>query len=83
MFELSEEQKLTEQNVHELAKKGLFPKPSCWDDHEEFLWERLRKMTEIGPTGLRLPSVYGGADADLITRWRIEGFDGNIRNTDF
>ena len=67
MFELSEEQRLIQKSIHEFAEKELAPKASYWDSHEEFPWESVRKMAEIGLTGLRLPATYGGAGADLIT----------------
>ncbi len=67
MFELNEEQRLIQKSVHEFAKRELAPKASYWDIHEEFPWEIVRKMAEMGLTGLRLPDIYGGMEADLMT----------------
>ncbi|OGP74822.1 MAG: hypothetical protein A2V86_16120 [Deltaproteobacteria bacterium RBG_16_49_23] len=67
MFELSEEQKLIQKSIHEFAKKELAPRAAYWDASEEFPWESVRKMAEVGLTGLRLPAIYGGAGADLVT----------------
>ena len=67
MFELSEEQKLIQKSIHQFAKKELAPRAAYWDTSEEFPWESVRKMAEVGLTGLRLPAVYGGSGADLIT----------------
>lgn len=67
MFELSEEQKVIQKSIHQFAKKELAPQAAYWDTSEEFPWESVRKMAEVGLTGLRLPSVYGGSGADLIT----------------
>ncbi len=67
MFELNEEQRAIQKSVYEFAKKELAPKASYWDIHEEFPWEIVKKMAEIGLTGLRLPTGYGGVEADLIT----------------
>jgi len=67
MFELSDEQRSIQKSVHEFAKKELAPKASFWDAQEEFPWELVKKMAEMGLTGLRLPTGYGGAGADLIT----------------
>jgi cyclohexanecarboxyl-CoA dehydrogenase len=67
MFELSDEQRSIQKSVHEFAKKELAPKASFWDAQEEFPWELVRKMAEMGLTGLRLPTGYGGTGADLIT----------------
>jgi cyclohexanecarboxyl-CoA dehydrogenase len=67
MFELSEEQTLIKKNVHDFARKELAPQAAYWDTSEEFPWESVKKMAGIGLTGLRLPAVYGGAGADLVT----------------
>ncbi len=67
MFELNEEQRLIQKSVHEFAKRELAPKASYWDLHEEFPWEVVRKMAEMGLTGLRLPAMYEGMGADLMT----------------
>jgi cyclohexanecarboxyl-CoA dehydrogenase len=67
MFELNEEQKLIQKSIREFAKKELAPQAARWDASEEFPWESVRKMAEVGLTGLRLPAVYGGAGADLVT----------------
>jgi cyclohexanecarboxyl-CoA dehydrogenase len=67
MFELNEEQRAIQKSVHKFAKKELAPKASYWDTQEEFPWEFVKKMAEMGLTGLRLPTGYGGVGADLIT----------------
>jgi alkylation response protein AidB-like acyl-CoA dehydrogenase len=67
MFELSEEQTLIKKNVHDFARKELAPQAAYSDTSEEFPWESVKKMAGIGLTGLRLPAVYGGAGADLVT----------------
>jgi alkylation response protein AidB-like acyl-CoA dehydrogenase len=67
MFELNEEQNLIQKSIHQFAKKELAPRASHWDASEEFPWESVKKMAEVGLTGLRLPKVYGGAEADLVT----------------
>jgi len=67
MLELNEEKRLIKKNVHDFAKKELAPQAPHWDMSEEFPWESVKKMADIGLTGLRLPTTYGGAGADLIT----------------
>jgi alkylation response protein AidB-like acyl-CoA dehydrogenase len=67
MFELNEEQRVIQKSIHEFAKKELAPKASYWDTQEELPWELIKKMAEMGLTGLRLPTGYGGVGADLIT----------------
>lgn len=67
MLELNEEKRLIKKNVHDFAKKELAPQAAHWDTSEEFPWESVKKMADIGLTGLRLPIPYGGAGADLLT----------------
>ncbi len=67
MFEFNEEQNLIRKSVNEFARKELAPKASYWDEHEEFPWDIVRKMAEIGLTGMYLPTSYGGGEADLVT----------------
>jgi len=67
MFEFNEEKRLIQQSIYQFAKKELAPKASYWDTLEEFPWESVEKMAEIGLTGLRLPASYSGGEADLIT----------------
>jgi alkylation response protein AidB-like acyl-CoA dehydrogenase len=67
MFEFNEEQKLIQKCIREFAEKELAPEAARWDASEEFPWESVRKMADVGLTGLRLPAAYGGAGADLVT----------------
>ncbi len=67
MFEFNEEQKLIQKSIHDFAKKELAPKASYWDEQQEFPWENLKRMAEVGLLGLRLPTQYGGSGADLIS----------------
>ena len=67
MFEFNEEQRLTQKNIHDFARKELAPRAAYWDTSEEFPWESVKKMAGVGLTGLRLPMDYGGAEADLVT----------------
>ena len=80
MFELNEEQRSIQKSVHDFAKKELAPKASYWDIQEEFPWELVKKMAEMGLTGLRLPTDYGGmGGADLITTGSSAGGGCSIR----
>ncbi len=66
-FELTEEQNLLKNTIHEFARKELGPSASHWDAGVEFPWENVRKMAAVGLTGLRLPRQYGGTETDLIS----------------
>jgi cyclohexanecarboxyl-CoA dehydrogenase len=67
MFELTEEQSSIKESAYKFAKKELAPRASYWDASEEFPWENVKKMAEIGLTGLRLPPAYGGTGTDPTT----------------
>ncbi len=67
MFEFNEEQNLIKESIYKFAKKELAPQAAHWDAAEEFPWDCVKKMAEIGLTGLRLPAAYGGGGADRIT----------------
>jgi alkylation response protein AidB-like acyl-CoA dehydrogenase len=67
MIKFNEEQRIIQKSIHDFSKRELAPRASYWDTHEEFPWEIVKKMSEIGLTGLRLPTSYGGEGADVVT----------------
>ncbi|MCL2670244.1 MAG: acyl-CoA dehydrogenase family protein [Syntrophaceae bacterium] len=67
MFKFNEEQVSIRENIYKFAKKELAPHASYWDHADAFPWKNVRKMAEIGLTGLRFPSVYGGSGTDPVT----------------
>ncbi|MGO4888373.1 acyl-CoA dehydrogenase family protein [Anaerobacillus sp. MEB173] len=66
-FSFTDEQEELRKVLRDFAKSELLPTYMEWDRKGEFprhLWE---KMGELGLTGLRIPTEYGGSDADCIT----------------
>lgn len=63
---LTEEQRLFQQTVRDFATKELEPVAAEIDAAEEFAWENLRKMAELGLTGLLIPPEYGGSGGDSV-----------------
>src|SRR3990172_7334012 len=66
-FSFSEEQELFRRTVRDFGKTELAPKAAYWDQHEEFPYEQMPKMAQLGLTGLRIPAEYGGVGVDGMT----------------
>ena len=64
---LTEEQAALKKMVQEFAGKEIAPHAAEYDRTEEFPWENVRKMAEIGIMGLPIPEEYGGAGADTVS----------------
>jgi cyclohexanecarboxyl-CoA dehydrogenase len=64
---LTPEQDEMVRTLRAFARKELAPGSAHWDRSGEFPWEAWRKMGELGLLGLRVPSAYGGQEADLLT----------------
>jgi butyryl-CoA dehydrogenase len=67
LFELTEDQKMTQKLVREFAEKQVAPSVAERDDHSEFSRELFDAMGEMGLTGICFPEQYGGADGDVLS----------------
>lgn len=65
-FDLTEEQHLWQQTVHDFVAREVKPKAREVDETEEFNWAAVRKMGRIGLLGLNVEEKYGGAGVDAI-----------------
>ena len=65
-FILTEEQKMLKNTVRKLAIVQFKPLASRWDENEEFPWENIKKLSELGYMGLTMPEEYGGGAAKVI-----------------
>ena len=60
-FQLTEEQKMLKEMVHNFVLREIAPKVHEWDEKEEFVTEEiLQKYVQLGLIGLSLPEEYGG-----------------------
>jgi butyryl-CoA dehydrogenase len=66
-FELSEEQRLVRDMVHDFAQKEIAPRAAEVDKSEEFPAENIRQMAELGLLGLPYPEEYGGGGGDTVS----------------
>lgn len=66
-FELSEEQKAVQKMVREFAEREIAPMAQQLDEREEFPWEIVRKLSDLGLMGILFPKQYGGAAMDYIS----------------
>ncbi|HWR07121.1 acyl-CoA dehydrogenase [Sporomusa sp.] len=67
MFELTEDQKMTQKLVREFAEKQIAPSVAERDESEVFSRELFDAMGEMGLTGICFPEQYGGADGDVLS----------------
>lgn len=66
-FDLSEEQKMWRQVVHEFVAAEVKPFARQVDEEGEFNWPAVKKMAPIGLLGLNIPEAYGGAGVDAVS----------------
>ncbi|MBV8642325.1 MAG: acyl-CoA dehydrogenase family protein [Candidatus Eremiobacteraeota bacterium] len=66
-FELTDEQKAIRDLCRAFARDEVAPQAEHNDREERFPYELVRKMADLGLTGLPFPEKYGGAGADTVS----------------
>jgi len=66
-YDLTEEQKMFQASIRELAKEKIEPKAAEIDEKGEFPWEMVELLKENDILGLPFAEEYGGQGADLLT----------------
>jgi butyryl-CoA dehydrogenase len=66
-FELTSEQRMYQRAVHDFCAGEIKPYAAEVDETGELRWEAIRKMPELGLTGLQVPEEYGGAGLDNLS----------------
>ncbi len=66
-FELTHEQKMWRETVHDFAEKEVKSRAKETDEKAQFNWEAVKKMGPLGLLGLNTPEEYGGAGVDAIS----------------
>jgi alkylation response protein AidB-like acyl-CoA dehydrogenase len=66
-FQLTDEQRMTQQLAREFAAKEIAPYAAQWDESCEFPWEAIRKLADLNLLGVVFPQAYGGAGLDYVS----------------
>ncbi len=63
-FRLTEAQRAIQETVRDFAQREIIPKAAEYDRREEFPWEIIRRVADLGLLGILVPEDYGGAGMD-------------------
>lgn len=66
-FSLSMEQEILRNSVRDFAEKEIKPKARELDEKEEFSYETMQKMAELGLFGMFVSEKYGGQGMDYLS----------------
>ena len=62
---LTDDELLLRSSVRELADRELAPRASEYDQNQEFPWDNVRRMAEMGLFGLTIDEAYGGSGGTM------------------
>ena len=63
---LEDHHRMMREMVREFAEAEIRPVAARYDEAEEFPWENVAKMAELGLFGIPVDEEYGGAGMDLL-----------------
>ena len=66
-FELTEEQRLLKETIHEFAQSEIAPGAAERDALGRFPHDLIPKMAQLGLFGITIPQEYGGAGLDAMS----------------
>src|SRR5215475_7747903 len=66
-FQLTDEQRMTQQLAREFAVKEIAPYGAQWDESCAFPWEAVRKLADLNLLGMVFPQAEGGAGLDYVS----------------
>lgn len=66
-FNLTDEQRLTQQMIRDFVENEVKPLAAHTDETHEFPWSSIQKMGPLGLLGLNIPEKWDGAGADHVT----------------
>ncbi|MBE9505212.1 MAG: acyl-CoA dehydrogenase family protein [Chloroflexi bacterium] len=64
-FELGEEQKMFQAMVRDFVSNEIEPYASAWDESDDFPYDTVKKMAELGLYSAGLPEEYGGTGDEV------------------
>jgi len=65
-FTFTEDQEMTRRMVREFAENEIAPKVRHYDQTQEFPFEIMRKLGDLGLLGIIFPAEYGGAGMSYL-----------------
>ena len=65
-FQLTEEQKMFQTTIRDFVKKEVEPVAEKIDKDEEYPLDNIKKLAQLGITGLTIPEEYGGSGGTYI-----------------
>lgn len=65
-FQLTDEQRMLRRTLRDLVEREIKPRAAEWDRNGELPWDNIRRLAQIGVTGLTIPVEYGGAGQSLL-----------------
>jgi alkylation response protein AidB-like acyl-CoA dehydrogenase len=65
-FHFTEEQDLLRSTIREFAESEIRPNMMEWDEKQEFPWDAVKQLGELGLMGIMFPEKYGGAGLGYI-----------------
>lgn len=66
-FTLTEEQKMLQSSVREIALMDISPRAADLDSYTLFPYEGLKALSEADLMGMLVPPPYGGAGSDVVS----------------
>ena len=60
-FQLTDEQKMFQTTMRDFAKRELEPIAARIDENEEYPLDNIKKLAQLGVTGLTIAEEYGGS----------------------
>ncbi|MDH5645756.1 MAG: acyl-CoA dehydrogenase family protein, partial [Candidatus Heimdallarchaeota archaeon] len=66
-FSLSEDQVLIRETARDVAKEKIAPLASGFDAREEFPWESVKQLQELGFMAMMVSPEYGGSGLDTLS----------------
>jgi len=67
IYELTEEQQRLRDMLRDFADQEIAPRAKHFDEANEFPWENIKKMRELGLFGMIFPEEYGGQGLDTLS----------------
>lgn len=67
-FRFTEEQEMMRRMARDFADNEIVPYAQEWDAKDEFPWECVKKMQEVGLMNIGVPAEYGGPGLDHVAQ---------------